>query len=608
MCRQNFLALENEKRLCAYAPHESLQTVNAYVLPLWILGISQKFSPSAEKLKELSDPVKWIKVFGDVKNFGAKPDPSKLNNANYTVDDVFLALSADERKLVFMEYVNHYFPPALRIKNGISVDSDPLINAQKILVNQGEFKIVNEAFTVVFNDPKLQTVSSTPVAGKLAVGSLEEIYGMEKFRQYERLKSEGKVPKNSLNQYALKSLVDDYKATLTGVSLRNFGTATSPNVLINSEYAPDTFRAALRLGVIQQSDLKALQTDGLERLAAMNTDVHSKVSQNLDALTQSSKAERQRDAVGIRDLFNDMGGIEKLALLGVAGYGLTTQIGRGLLGTMTFLYFGQKFLLKDADPLETWSGLLTKGLNFSNKLGPDALGGVADPQKKVALMLNFLKEYDPAGYKTLEMQATGFGLMADTKMSDISRNFIFHGDGTLSLNTAGLRPILNKVKQDSGWTGNIDAFFRDSKSVAELTGGLSFVFYKIAAKDPAHFDKVQRLESALRLLPANMAIADLPCDQDLFSEPQRTAAEDANQAYLDLVSAGHASSFDDPRTLSAVIPLLTQGPQKNPRKAPTLQRINPSTNPAQPTNPTANPATNPAQPTNPTANPASNPI
>jgi hypothetical protein len=145
------------------------------------------------------------------------------------------------------------------------------------------------------------------------------------------------------------------------------------------------------------------------------------------------KLDKERAAETLGETFQNMGGVEKLLLLGVAGFMLAKSSKvRWLVGGLTALYFGQKFLMKQDDPLnESWAPLLRKvtkkaqdgargplasiGIKYDNEKYDDA-----EMQSRIDIATRFLSDN---AREQMNTSVTGFSLLGDMKLPDLAQNF-----------------------------------------------------------------------------------------------------------------------------------------------------------------------------------------
>lgn len=509
-----------------------------------------------QSYRNLTNNLQWIEAFNDLSVFN-KPVIDIADRNSVTPKDMLMSLRPEERKMMYMNFTDSVIPAHVLGQNGLPVAGSYRTATERFdAMDREQHVMLNGALKGIFDATDVKAIDGR--AQSMAKQALNAMYR----------------PELALHDLPLKGLQDDYSDAIAGAGFAGLrGGRTSAANLESSVYAPATLRAALKLGVVRNEHLQFLSR-GMEKGEFRESSVKGNVRHNLNVLTGIVETDRRRDALGVREIFENMSGVEKLILLGGTAWALTTRFGRGIAGAGALLYFGMKFGFKDPDPIKTASGWINNILTLNGRVPNDAMpGGPTDPRRKVDSMMAFLKEFDPQGYNRLEMQATGFSLMGDMRMSDIAQQVSIFGDPTketmsMSLNIPGLRNGLETVRKQSKWKTSIDSFFMDPASMQELGNGFGYVFYKLASENPANFEVAQKLNDAMRKLPAALTIADLPCVAEKFSnQTMRGAALEANQLYMRLVMLGQNAASTDRRSLGDVVASLTRVPQNSPRQS-----------------------------------------
>ncbi len=508
-----------------------------------------------ESYRNLTNQTKWVAAFNDpdifVNPVGAEKMPESGVVGPYELLKSFTPL---ERQHAYLEFVDQVIPQHIQKNNGIPTATEhPIVADRFATLGTGQIK-TTEALKGIF-DMRGERRIPSDTAQIIAEQTLNNHYLAG-------------GPNN-----ALGSLKEDYTNALAGArfaGIRNVRTSVAQ--LQNSPYASPRLRAALRLCVVRNEHLAPF-SQAFERTEFRDSTLRGVVRKNLDDLTGIVNTDVKRDALGAKEIFNNLSGIEKLVLLGGAVWALKSSFGKGIAGAGALLYFGMKFGFKDPDPFKTASNWLSKGINFNGRIPNEAMpGGPVDPRSRVDAMMTFLKEYDPAGFDNLEMQATGFSLVSDMRMSDIANNMKVNGDPIsqsmkLELNVPGMQKGMEAIRKNNKWKSNTNRFFQDPDSVHELTGGFGYVFFNLASQNPANFEYVERYKEAMRKLPANESIADIPFDIARFSDPSmRAAAIEANAMYIKLVLLGQGAAAADRRPFGDVVTSITKLPQFSPRQ------------------------------------------
>ncbi len=213
---------------------------------------------------------------------------------------------------------------------------------------------------------------------------------------------------------------------------------------IANRLPPSVIKGALNpvMGVLEPEDIPVLRA----------TIANRKVDDNLHELGSITKVrtktkviqkEQQRDAETIGEIYNSMSGFEKIALVSIAGYALANsnaaRMGVGALGT---LYFAQKFIMKQEDPLnDSWAPIVRGVVEPIQKMarGPmkKYLGIEFDKEKytddemvrRTSLMESFLTE---RSRMDLNSSVAGLTILADMKLSELQSFFTTTHNGMTS--------------------------------------------------------------------------------------------------------------------------------------------------------------------------------
>jgi hypothetical protein len=491
-----FIHSSCERRLCGKSsptsghgssPDESwFNRMQSLVMmtPNQLRGAIEDASGDKEKLKNLMDYNNWFTVFrkyGSLFTDESYDPPDDADKKIQYVIEALRPLSLVDRQRIFMSYVDRFIPPeALTgeyeyIVPSDEKDSDTRFNA---MIKSGDFSTITGAFGAIVG---ADVPDEDTDEYKIAVSSLMHRYGISKDNKPEDI------------AHVSRHLIDDFQEAFRGQRPALQSILTSPSDAAElMESSP--ILGALRLGVIDKPVLNLLTQD-MESLRDESSAVTARTAASLAPLREQNDR-----ALGLRETWRAMGGIEKIVLIAglIWAMRLDNNFGKLMrrLGITGFaVYFGSKFLMGGKDPFE----VLNTGLRKMRGEGDEILA-IADEQRALFDLLSQQDRHD------IEREIKGIGHMCNIPLRDISRNFISHGRGeetqyALNLDRAStLREQLINTMGGREYREFFDAKDKDTDIFTyrpNIIEGLSFIFYDIGRDDPEVAKRVLEVEDAV---------------------------------------------------------------------------------------------------------------
>jgi hypothetical protein len=511
-----------------------------------------------EELLQLTDQVQWVTLFRNHEGVLFKKEiPEDVAAAHPALAKFLSRISVQDRQRIYMEYMDRFVPQEQQNYMDISSVGG---------------KSPEERFMKLIEINKTTGKTNLPVTN----GILGAVLGMEDWDAKLVNKGGPKDPiaetrrnealtiaRDSLKTFykndrlgfpdvQSRGLQNDFKAALQYEKLAGFPPAATNAGLLKKNLPTSRFRGALNLGVVTDEDLRGLETDVRGKDHERNLTLGQNIIK-LETLTKATELKNRMESKTMVDMWNGLGGIQKLLLVGAAGYAVYNSkfMRRAALG-LVGAYFVQKMVLKNDDPLKTWSGWLNKGVNKVKNANAKMFGISATPASvddiayRATMMSNYLDDFDRSN---LETQVTGFSLIGDVPLSALAKNFNMDKTGwTFNAKDPTLRKIFTKGLKERGWSASsADKFFQDPNNEGQVGEALGFVFYDIARKNPVFADDARLVDETQKKLPDNASLSRIGElsrynyeTKDPVFHKQIVAA---NEAYMRLVAAGRTESL-----------------------------------------------------------------
>lgn len=534
---------------------------------------------------------------------------------------LFEAMTPAQRRTVFFEHVDLLIPEDARKK----VVKDPSFAPPDVrldAIGNDGIKLYRRAMLGMLGIEKLDTpVDKDPRA--LAQESLQLHYATGHFP--------GTVTRGFEKDYteALR------RNSLTGKE----PFATMPQALYD-KLPPSGFKGALMLGVIDTPKLRTMNKIFVEHEHDLRVS-KADTARTLDELGGITKARMRKEAKGVAQIWGELGGFEKIALLAAGAFALRTKLGQGIGMIFGGAYFFHKFVLKDKDPLKSWSNNAKNNLinPIKEKLSP-VLGpykdDLLDPAGRSDIVHRFL---DSSDRKNMSPQALGLSVILDLPLDVLATNFKSTGSGTFSLNLGNGGTIDDAVRiKDPAMNRAYRVFTSSPDNRKMATEAIANVFYRIAKRNPMERRPVEVIERVMNRLPSGTTMLawsaetlrapggasytllphresgqipqsgpSVPGTQGIPNAHKPVAGvisqEDllyAGEQYIRLVQAGHSMATGDATTLRSFMQKdmdlekyekkdkTPPGPAKNPAPGPAQNQNPPGPNNAVPPGPANN--------------------
>ncbi len=466
-------------------------------------GYREGARPSFEKSAELFNLGKWIQYF-ERGTFPRNPDPSIGFTLENGPEGLLAGQTPEARKQIFVDFVRTIIPQQLIIASG--PETDMISTKEKILENKKDVLI---ALQYMLGEKNPDPTNTPPEpAFLLAKAALRAQYGNRDLRSARKM-----------NAGFYEDLADHTKGFAMMPSIQSLRSTLEPS-LLNGVLNP-------LMGIVDPTVHKeveyTLSQKKMDRELALLSD-----RQELGKLTKVDKLSRERDSETLGETFSNLGGAEKIALLAIGGFLLHKM--PKMFATLGVMYFGQKFLLKQEDPLnEIWAplarGVVQKATDVVQ--GPtERLLGIKFADKKLTpeetaarmdLMEQFLTE---EARNRCHCTTIAFSLLSEMKLGDLARYTTILSDGRVVLHYTKefkeqARPMLERMGYDPR---AIDQFFTQSQTTipeaqAKKLGfagpvtenmlsageGLGFIYYSLAFDhDPKYREMVPFIEAERR--------------------------------------------------------------------------------------------------------------
>ncbi len=400
-----------------------------------------------------------------------------------TTDQLFLAMSPEQRRAVFFEQVDFLIPQG--VKDNYELNQYNSTEERVKDLGASGIERYRRAMLGILGLNKLDTKIDAG-AHELAKTSLEQHLLTGHFP--------GTVSRGLDLGYAeaLK------RNSLTGKE----PFATLPQAL-HGNLPPSALKGALTLGVIDAPILRKLNKIFIEH--EHDGDVLETSLAGREELKSITEKRLRKEAKGVADIWRELGGFEKLALVAMGALALSTKVGRGIAMIFGGAYFFNKFVLKDKDPLKSWSKNAQRNLinpvkkALSPVLGPYEADQL-DPATRAGIVTKFLDSFDR---KNMEEQGMGLLIMLDLPLDILARNFKSTGPGTFRLNLGADGTVDDAIRQmDPEMKKAFNTFFSSSTNRDMATEAMGYVFYRMATKNPLERKAADKIENVLNRLPS----------------------------------------------------------------------------------------------------------
>jgi len=242
---------------------------------------------------------------------------------------------------------------------------------------------------------------------------------------------------------------------------------------LGSVLPPSLLAGAIKMGVVDNEEFASLDTF-LDEKNKATVENNLATRKNLLEDTGVIEANLSREMTGFTDIFHNMGGVEKIALIVFALYLAKKQpkIPMALGG----LYFAQKFFLKMDNPIDqAWSpvisgmaekfnglarpGMEAVGINF-----PDDPSSIEDIDRLADMMSNYVSK---SARNNADSAAHGFALLAEMPLNTLAPYLVIGDSGQMVLDASNqnLQDMLGQTLREKGLDeyGALDFFTADQK-------------------------------------------------------------------------------------------------------------------------------------------------
>jgi|GEM_PF-3991789 len=538
-------------------------------------------APGTEEFGRLFDLKNWVDIFSDQQWMNIAQESATLLDGP---KGIIQELNPEQRRQLYFQFVRSIIPPEvsdLHIVDetgkvihsfqdvfgpskvpGIAGNLEPVRYDTRVLtmLEHDNVRDISQAMKYILGieEPDVQNPTNPGKAYNIASASL--------MARYRRIEQDGtgstgvnKIERTwdpMLRQFIVRGggMNDGFFEDLERANGKEFLLGSMDE--LRTSLAPSFLKGALHMsmGVIGPKDIKTLRADLANRQAERELN-RGRTAEELREYTGVVKLEKSREAETLADKFMNLGGIEKVALIAIATWMLMNKKVRFIAGGLGLLYFGQKFLLNQDNPInDIWKPQiqnLTKmipgiGIFSHEKYTDDEL------QKRGALMEGFLSEHVR---NDMDSAATGFTLLSDMSLGNLAQHFYMSSDGSLAalrFDNPDFKREIEKLTTLHGLKRSAaQRFFEGGRGHAIDAGdALATVFYFIAIRDPKYRKPHTIIEDYRRKngfgqydsLPIGSHRADLNGDGEM---------EDINlrETYAHLVRVGKTMASGESMTL-----------------------------------------------------------
>ncbi|MBI3336160.1 hypothetical protein HYZ98_01165 [Candidatus Peregrinibacteria bacterium] len=479
-----------ERRLCSLCPPTGgpaggpaegyVDKAISYVRTMPVVGplVTQLFpgeqlsNLANETMLRLADDSEWIQAFRDPTIFTALQTPA-APSGTFGPKEVLLHLPPAERIRSFEQFSLRFIPQDVRDRHNIGTN---FADIQR----RGNLGTLQQALGAVFG-------SEVP-----AVGSPAHRLAVESLNQHYQIDPATPALSNTLRSDSRR---DFEWHRQRGRVLTSYSAAPPPIGGVPPPLSP--FRGAIRLGIFNPAIMEELQkvSDGYQSERARVT---------TDAAGELNRLGAVREAMGMRDVWQNLGGGEKLVLLITAFMLLRSDKGKPLLFAGVAAYFAHKF----------WS----RGGNMFDAI--DQARGQGSPIEENA---NHVREIEDVLGESIigrnSPEVVGAGLLRVVPLTALATSFAQGPSGQWSIDANLLNTQLNRIPQSDAnyadiqhnrsrilqWLGSAD----NNRAASSM---LSYVFFDIASSNPANESLRARVQAAVPTLGQNQNYFDLTGD------------------------------------------------------------------------------------------------
>ncbi len=562
--------------------------------------IEEKFRqnerPTLDEIVVLFSQEQWLNFFAEPNNFSVISEADALINPNAGIPlrattiregqaGIFQGLDTEQRELFYYEHVSGLIPLPIRDDPRFSEYFGDVTKTQKerAHIMRNNVPMIDASMRLILGlalpNPDT-TTRPHDIPFQIAHESLMHHY----WRDGKRYLDDGThLP---FDLFPAERLPDGTFVKL-GNGLKpqfriDMERATDAELYMSStsdvarSLGPSILKGALNadLGIMEPDDIPVLQKWIADR--SMNRVMNKHVNANeVRSKTNVIKNQNARETQTLADSYGNLGGFEKIALLGLAVMALTNKTVRNIGLGLGALYFGQKLLLKQEDPInDTWLPMIQApfkkladvtrepfkhfGIEFDKQKYTDA-----EMQKRIGIMDNFLSE---RARQELSTSLTGFTLLADMSLGSLAQYFEITSDASLASvkhqDPNFKKQIRQKLSEHGLDAKAAERFFggadpetisdpvarkelgmdTTNKHLKESGKGLATVFYMLAVREPQH-KRSMRLIEYCRSYMGNGSYQDLPIGEhypEILDEDgvKRNVRVNPRELYAHLVREG----------------------------------------------------------------------
>ena len=502
--------LQNTAQFFELASPDMLRLIND--------GLQKESVDSFAALEDMLNHAKWIDAFSvpDILDDTKKPmEAFTMKNGPL---GLVLSLPGIERKRMFATYVNRFVPSEVQQEYPDVFGSEPKGVAHETAVGENVALLAGAMKTMLgSDDPPVASVA--PFAKTIAKESLSHRY-VDTIGK--RVTMRDGVPAEEILRGFLHSDFDK----LTG------GVPTFRDIRdVQDMPGPSLLKGAAKLGVITDADIAEYANLARERSRERDVQL-GETSRQRESLTEVTKKQLSREAMSMSDVWHNMGGFEKLALVVAGFFALQSKGIRNVAVAGAGYYYFSKFFLKSEKPfapLEKGAqGITSMFFNMPGVKEAREAVGLTTPltaQESIArgqVVSDFLSK---EAKEDIDRSVMGFELLHDMPLNEIAQ-YVEFGSFTAANEKAVLRtwdPTFQKkgraVLEARGVSKQaIDRFFSDTSvgtldvlnaaDVRRLSVGtinanalqtgdaLATVFYLVGARNRALAADVQFVDQA----------------------------------------------------------------------------------------------------------------
>ena len=511
-------------------------------------GFQKESVDSFAALEDMLNHAKWIDAFSTPGIFDDAVKPMVAFTMKNGPLGLVLSVPAAERKKMYAGYVDRFIPQDIQAKH-VGVFGPDLRGPAHEDAVEASSAMLNDAMRDMLGS--LDTPPADPESRKLAIETLDNRY---KFTG-QTLSVNGTDVQDRAN------LKTDFQKITGGVprltDIRDLQSMATPSLL----------KGAAKLGIIGDVDVENYMELGRLREREIEAK-NGESGRQIEDLTKVTKKELAREAMSMSDVFHNMGGFEKLALIVAGFFALQSKGIRNVALAGAGYYYFSKFVMKSDKPFDP----LSKGARNITSIF-FGLPGVKQAREAIGLTSNMTSQeaidrgqvvsefLTDDAKEQIDASVTGFRLLYDMPMNELAR-YVELGDfsgvahkGVLRTWDPAFQIKARRMLEERGLDkGAIDRFFNDTSRTpiavspvdmkklgtaslnwnsVETGDALVTAFYLSASDDPRLAADVQFVEEARAAYGGSYdAILDAP----FTDRGGRTA--NAKQIFFDIARAG----------------------------------------------------------------------